>query len=373
MEKCLQTKMPTFNCILFCLQYPLPRFIMSPRLYGKYDRVVVFTFWPFSVFIGTFENAQSITGRWLTVTWLNVGWLSVTKPSHRLGAETKAQLDGALWLAPARRVHKHVYIISLCLCCHSHQWIAHELFPSKLDCRSRSSMSTYVNPCAKYPRANNTVHCASRLRLVGKALIPLRCCVALNSERTASVSVILYTHEPGLTASSYSGTLEVSAEWVVRIKADSLNGCLHHRVTQRLTRAVVWRETVRGGSRQVQHVQPNRGLHKRELHIARKCRTAARNFLTCEGLLMARCELWHLVYRKCLPALLYGLEVCPLTKTDYRRLDFVVMRFLMKLFCTSNSNIVNECRMRFNFRLPSEIVPTRSVKLMLKLSNVAWA
>jgi len=78
----------------------------------------------------------------------------------------------------------------------------------------------------------------------------------------------------------------------------------------------------------------------------------------------------HLVHSKCLPALLYGLKVCPLTKTDYRSLDFVVMRFLIKLFCTSNSVIVNECRMYFNFRLPSEIVPTRSVKVMLKLSNV---
>jgi len=79
----------------------------------------------------------------------------------------------------------------------------------------------------------------------------------------------------------------------------------------------------------------------------------------------------HLVHSKCLPALLYGLEVCPLTKTDYRRLDFVVMRFLMKLFCTSNSDIANECRMCFSFRLPSEIARIRSVKLMLKLSNVA--
>jgi len=79
----------------------------------------------------------------------------------------------------------------------------------------------------------------------------------------------------------------------------------------------------------------------------------------------------HLVHSKCLPALLYGLEVCPLTKTDYRSLDFVVMRFLMKLFCTSNSVIVNECRMYFNFRLLSEIIPTRSVKVMLKLSNAS--
>ena len=48
-------------------------------------------------------------------------------------------------------------------------------------------------------------------------------------------------------------------------------------------------------------------------------------------------------------------------------------KILLKLFCTSNSVIVNECRMYFNFRLPSEIVPTRSVKVMLKLSHVAEA
>ena len=35
----------------------------------------------------------------------------------------------------------------------------------------------------------------------------------------------------------------------------------------------------------------------------------------------------RLVHSKCLPAMLYGVEVCPLTKTDYRSLDFVVMRF----------------------------------------------
>jgi len=51
-------------------------------------------------------------------------------------------------------------------------------------------------------------------------------------------------------------------------------------------------------------------------------------------------------------------------------LDFVVMRFLMKLFCTSNIDIVNECRMYCGFKLPSEIIPTRSDKFMLKLSNV---
>jgi len=46
------------------------------------------------------------------------------------------------------------------------------------------------------------------------------------------------------------------------------------------------------------------------------------------------------------------------------------MRFLMKLFCTSNSDIVglSKCSVYFGFKLPSEIIPTRTDKLMSKLS-----
>jgi len=43
---------------------------------------------------------------------------------------------------------------------------------------------------------------------------------------------------------------------------------------------------------------------------------------------------------KCLPALLYGLEACPLRKPDISSLDFVVNRFFMKLFQTNNTDIV---------------------------------
>ena len=50
---------------------PCPRFIMSPRLYGKYGWVVVFTMHVLAI-LCVFENAQSITGRWLTVAWWNV-------------------------------------------------------------------------------------------------------------------------------------------------------------------------------------------------------------------------------------------------------------------------------------------------------------
>jgi len=42
----------------------------------------------------------------------------------------------------------------------------------------------------------------------------------------------------------------------------------------------------------------------------------------------------QLIKSKCLPALLYGLEACPLTKSDLQSPDFVINRFFVKLFTT---------------------------------------
>jgi len=57
-----------------------------------------------------------------------------------------------------------------------------------------------------------------------------------------------------------------------------------------------------------------------------------------------------------MPALLYGLEACPLRLSDYNSLDFAVNRFLMKLFKTNNLEIVTYCRTQFNFDLPSTVL-----------------
>jgi len=61
----------------------------------------------------------------------------------------------------------------------------------------------------------------------------------------------------------------------------------------------------------------------------------------------------ELTETKCLPILLYGLEVYPLSKTNLRSLDFPINRFFMKLFNTSDVQFVTECQSMFNFRLPS--------------------
>jgi len=62
------------------------------------------------------------------------------------------------------------------------------------------------------------------------------------------------------------------------------------------------------------------------------------------------------IYSKCRPALLHGLEACPLRSSDNNSLDFVISRFFMKLFKTSNLETVTYCCMQFNFDLPSTIL-----------------
>jgi len=61
----------------------------------------------------------------------------------------------------------------------------------------------------------------------------------------------------------------------------------------------------------------------------------------------------QLINTKCIPILLYGLEACPLLKSDLSSLDFVVNRLFMTLFKTSNTDVVKCCRDHLGFGLPS--------------------
>jgi len=72
----------------------------------------------------------------------------------------------------------------------------------------------------------------------------------------------------------------------------------------------------------------------------------------------------QLIQSKCMPALLYGLDACPLNKTAINSLDYVVNQFFMKLFCTSDINVVHDCQSMFNFKLPSEQLKERKEKFI---------
>jgi len=67
-----------------------------------------------------------------------------------------------------------------------------------------------------------------------------------------------------------------------------------------------------------------------------------------------------------LPALLYGLEACPLRKADSNSLDFVANRLFMKLCKTNNIDTVNYCRTEFQFELPCIVLKQRRRKFLAK-------
>ena len=75
----------------------------------------------------------------------------------------------------------------------------------------------------------------------------------------------------------------------------------------------------------------------------------------------------HLLKVMCMPILLYGLEACPLTRSQLSSLDFVVVRCAMKIFRTINRQVVLECLNFFGLSLPSGVIANRTAKLKVKL------
>ena len=77
----------------------------------------------------------------------------------------------------------------------------------------------------------------------------------------------------------------------------------------------------------------------------------------------------ELIKTNSLPILLYCLEVCPLSKTNLRSLDFPINRFFIKLFNTSDMQTVTECQSIFDLRLPSVIIPDRCKTFRVKYES----
>ena len=77
----------------------------------------------------------------------------------------------------------------------------------------------------------------------------------------------------------------------------------------------------------------------------------------------------QLLNSKCIPVLLYGLEACSLLKSDLTSLDFVIVRFLMKLFNTNNMDIINNCCYYFDVKLPSTLWSDRVIRFEKKFAE----
>ena len=76
----------------------------------------------------------------------------------------------------------------------------------------------------------------------------------------------------------------------------------------------------------------------------------------------------HLVNMKCLPCLLYGLDACPLTKSDVRSLEYTCNRVLMKIFQTRSLDVIHECRRYFNVFNMKDLIDRRKAKFLNKFS-----
>ena len=74
----------------------------------------------------------------------------------------------------------------------------------------------------------------------------------------------------------------------------------------------------------------------------------------------------QLIISKCIPIILYGLEACPLTKSDLQSMDFLINRFFMKLLKISNTGDVKYCQDCFSFVMPSELRKNRVKKIDIK-------
>ena len=107
---------------------------------------------------------------------------------------------------------------------------------------------------------------------------------------------------------------------------------------------------------------------KCSLDVAKRgCYRAANGIFGKIGRTASEEVVLELIRTKCIPILLYGLEVLPLYQYQLRSLDFVINRLFMKLFRTSDIHVVAKCQEEFCFDLPSVQLVRRRKKFLDKL------
>ena len=69
-----------------------------------------------------------------------------------------------------------------------------------------------------------------------------------------------------------------------------------------------------------------------------------------------------------MPALLYGLDACPISNSQIDSLQFAVTSMLMKIFNTRNKSVIAECIDFFDFQTVSYAICKRKLTVLLKYS-----
>jgi len=79
----------------------------------------------------------------------------------------------------------------------------------------------------------------------------------------------------------------------------------------------------------------------------------------------------QLLKMKCLPAMLYGVEVCfnVLKKSQTESLQFAVNSSFIKIFNTKSMNVVSECLDMFNVLSVADYIVKRKCKFLTEYIN----
>jgi hypothetical protein len=80
----------------------------------------------------------------------------------------------------------------------------------------------------------------------------------------------------------------------------------------------------------------------------------------------------HLVKTKCLPRLLYGLEVLPLNSTQIRSLEHVIHCAFSKIFNTNSDDIIKDCMYIFGFSDVHTCIEKRKETFIRKYKCSPW-
>jgi len=98
--------------------------------------------------------------------------------------------------------------------------------------------------------------------------------------------------------------------------------------------------------------------------VKRSFYRAANSIFAKVGRLASEEVMVQLLKQKCLPILLYALDVCNLNKRTMQSLDFTINRFFNEIIKTSNMEIVNYCQTLFGCELPSTLLERRFQKFI---------
>lgn len=79
--------------------------------------------------------------------------------------------------------------------------------------------------------------------------------------------------------------------------------------------------------------------------------------------------LLHLLVTKCLPSLMYCLEVLNLSNSVVRSLDYCIIRSLMKIFRCNDITVIRDCIFYFQFDLPSDLVHKRRQRFLAPINS----